>query len=63
MSKESRKFIFFGLFYLIVLKKGNVCVLPLFIQTAGSLTTGSQPGHILMYAPRLSSLVACLHLE
>ncbi|OBU03467.1 hypothetical protein AYY17_10885 [Morganella psychrotolerans] len=40
MSKESRKFIFFGLFYPITKKKENVCVLPLFIQTAGSLTAG-----------------------
>ena len=37
--------------------------IPLFIQTAGSLAAVSQPGHILMYAPRLSSLAAFLHLE
>ncbi len=37
--------------------------IPLFIQTAGSLAAGSQPGHILMYALRLSSLAACLHPE
>ncbi|HCM61529.1 MAG TPA: hypothetical protein DIT05_03145 [Morganella sp. (in: Bacteria)] len=37
--------------------------IPLFIQPAGSLAAVSQPGHILMYAPRLSSLAACLHAE
>ena len=36
---------------------------PLFIQTAGALAALSQPGHILMYAPRLASLAAFLHLE
>ncbi|HCM64541.1 MAG TPA: hypothetical protein DIT05_18660 [Morganella sp. (in: Bacteria)] len=44
-------------------KKGENVGIPLFIQTAGSLAAVSQPGHILMYAPRLSSLAACLHFE
>ena len=35
----------------------------LFIQTAGALAVLSQTGHILMYAPRLSSLATFLHLE
>ncbi len=38
-------------------------IIPLFIQTAGVLAVLNQPGHILMYAPRLFSLAACLHLE
>ena len=33
------------------------------MQTAGSLAALSQPGHILMYVPRLSSLAAFLQLE
>ncbi len=37
--------------------------IPLFIQTAGSLAVLSQPGHILVYAPRRSFLAACLHSE
>ncbi|MEI9535306.1 hypothetical protein V5070_14760 [Moellerella wisconsensis] len=34
-----------------------------FYMWAGSLAALSQPGHILMYVPCLSSLVAFLHLE
>ncbi|HCM64498.1 MAG TPA: hypothetical protein DIT05_18425 [Morganella sp. (in: Bacteria)] len=42
---------------------GVIIIIPLFIQTAGSLAAVSQPGHILMYAPQRSELAACLHLE
>lgn len=34
-----------------------------FYMWAGSLAALSQPGHILMYVPCLSSLAAFLHLE
>ena len=40
----------------------TVRFIPLFIQAAGSLAAVSQPGHILVYAPRRAELAAFLQL-